>query len=1164
MLEEQPAPTISTLRHTAGPRVMLQEQCWAILSGVPSAAVGSLAVAVIAYLVLRHSAPAPAAWWLLAMGLIQSTRLVLWRQIRFGILSIPAMSDPNQCLRALRLLSLATGCAWGVLALPLFPLDFAHITMVAVIASAVSGVALSNLYCDVRAAVYFYLGSLLPITLRLLTSDQFLGSALGTLGLLYFLYLIVTTRRLAASFAGAFAMRQYASEQTEALSTTERRFRNMYESSPDPVWILLNGAIVNCNRAALETLQQADQAFVIQRHPSDFSPVLQPNGMPSHAQLEVRLAKTMANHLERFEWMLQRADGSLFWAEFTLSLFTLDHQPAIYCVWRDIQTRKDLEYQVQFQLDHDPLTGLFNRYALGHLMPQTLEMAAQRGQAVAVGLIDLDNFKPINDAFGHAVGDRYLVDIAQRLQRCAGPNELVARLGGDEFVWVISGLATQDMVHGTPPALHQALQRLDDAIRGAFDGPEAVQVQMGMSMGIALFPNDDPMPEALLRKADEALYVAKRAKSTRQNWWQLWSASTKDTESNAAQAHRTHLSLFGPEAATILRNVQANLAHMLAHYFDEAMADETDASIFQRLRRTLTPEQSIAYRSVTLRQLETIFLPNLQVETLERLGKNMGRECAWRGFSLADCANFLMELQSFSQDWLGQMPLRHKDALALQHLVHGRSMLFLRAQQDGHAHLYNELQALLTELQTQETAWLEAGEFNVRLLNRLARIDGIAGAAAGRPDTDNRYVTEYAAGNAKGYNTDIEGTGLSLVFDASDISRLPPTMRAWVAPGIHTAANFWQDASLKSLQGLAAKRGFQSVAAFATHDHAGHPTSTYSIWGVFPGQFESAETRNWLESLGNFIERALQSTEYAAYHGKPISIFQRSHFRSLLFGNGLSMYMQPLIDLSTGTVCKVEALARLIDVHGEVISPGAFLPAFGAQELQRLYWKGLEQTLAWVHEWDQNGLTLDVTMNLPPAVLAHPDCLSWTREALAHSGIAANRLYLELLEHEDVAHIGTRIEALDAFRALGIHIVMDDLGAGHSSLLRLRTLPFSTVKIDQGLVKQALTDPAKTVPFIGALVSMAHGLDLDVVVEGLETPDLVEMAIGLGADVGQGYAIARPMPPEQVSTWAAQWHWQLRPDAPSTALGALAAQYRNAQKRGLRATAGKNPEPAFA
>ena len=254
----------------------------------------------------------------------------------------------------------------------------------------------------------------------------------------------------------------------------------------------------------------------------------------------------------------------------------------------------------------------------------------------------------------------------------------------------------------------------------------------------------------------------------------------------------------------------------------------------------------------------------------------------------------------------------------------------------------------------------------------------------------------------------------------------------------------------------------------------------------------------------------------------------------------------------------MEALARLVDVHGTVISPGAFLPAFGAQELQRLYWKGLEQTLAWVHQWDQTGLNLDVTMNLPPAVLAHPDCLDWTREALAHSGIAPSRLYLELLEHEDVTHIGTRIEALNAFRTLGIHIVMDDLGAGHSSLLRLRTLPFSTVKIDQGLVKQALSDPAKTVPFVGALVSMAHGLDMDVVVEGLETTDLVEMAIGLGADVGQGYAIARPMPPEQIADWVSQWNWPIHPDAPGTALGALSTQYRNAQKLGLRARTGKN------
>ena len=1160
MLEERSAPTIKSLLQVAVPQELRQEQCRTILCGVPSAAIGSLAVAAVSYLVLQDNAPRLALGWFIVMVLVQSARLVLWLRTR------AQANDalPVGGLSALRTVSVMAGSAWGALALPAFPLDFGDLTVVAVISSAVCGAALANLYCDLWAAWGFYLGALLPVTLRLLYLHTPIATGMGILGLLYLIYLAVTTRRLSRAFVNAFNMRQFASAQTEAMATTERRLRSMYDNAPDPVWILQNGIIVDCNPAASDALQHNEKDTFLKRHPVDFSAPDMGDRATARSQLDRHAALAMAQGRNRFEWMLQRGDGTAFWAEFTLSIFTLDQQAALYCVWRDIQERKDLEYKVQFQLEHDTLTGLYNRFALGQWLPKALEAAARNGSTVAIGLLDLDNFKPVNDIYGHAKGDRVLIEVAHCLQQSVGPHGLVARLGGDEFVWVSSGYAgdATPSPDAMDSALVQTLQRLNQSMQVVFDTPEARHAQLGMSMGIALYPSHGMDTEALLRKSDEALYVAKRSKAVRTCWWQLWTTPSGTPHAVAGQAQRMQLALFGAEAAGHLQPVETQLATMLACYFDQTMAEaagtNADTSIFRRLHQTLTPEQCAAYRSVTLRQLETIFRPTLAADTLQRLGQAMGRECAWRGFSLSDCANFLMELQSFAQDWLAQMPMRHTEALALQHIIHGRSMRFLRAQQDGHTRLYNELQSLLTELQSHEASWLEKGEFTMRMLNRLAQIDGIAGAAAGRPDTHNRYVTEYAAGNAKGYNTDIEGSGLSLDFSASDNQALPPTMRAWVVPGIHTASNFWQDASLRGLQALAARRGFHSVAAFATHDQGGHPTITYSLWGVFPGQFESPEMRSWLASLRNFIERALQSTEYAAHHGKPISVAERSHFRSMLFGNGLSMYMQPLIDLSSGRVRKVEALARLIDDNGQIVSPGVFLPAFGAQELQRLYWKGLEQTLTWLQRWDQVGCHLNVTMNLPPAVLAHPDCLRWTREALERSGIAPARLYLELLEHEDVTHIGTRIEALNAFRTLGIHIVMDDLGAGHSSLLRLRTLPFSTVKIDQGLVKQALSDPAKTVPFVGALVSMAHGLDMDVVVEGLETTDLVEMAIGLGADVGQGYAIARPMPPEQIADWVSQWNWPIHPDAPGTALGALSTQYRNAQKLGLRARTGKN------
>ncbi|OZB46694.1 MAG: hypothetical protein B7X42_08065, partial [Thiomonas sp. 14-66-4] len=107
-----------------------------------------------------------------------------------------------------------------------------------------------------------------------------------------------------------------------------------------------------------------------------------------------------------------------------------------------------------------------------------------------------------------------------------------------------------------------------------------------------------------------------------------------------------------------------------------------------------------------------------------------------------------------------------------------------------------------------------------------------------------------------------------------------------------------------------------------------------------------------------------------------------------------------------------------------------------------------------------------------------------------------------------------------------------------------------TVKIDQGLVREASMDPERVIGFIGALVQLAQSLGLWVVVEGLETPDLVEAATLLGADAGQGYALAKPMPAGEIPAWVRAFSSEVDSQRPRTALGRLAQtwmeQHRNA------------------
>ena len=151
---------------------------------------------------------------------------------------------------------------------------------------------------------------------------------------------------------------------------------------------------------------------------------------------------------------------------------------------------------------HDPLTGLANRTLFDAELGRALARAARRSQHVALLFIDLDGFKAINDLLGHAMGDRLLAEVAQRLRRCARAEDLAARLGGDEFTLVREG------VHGDADVAH-AVELVKKAIAHPFvlDGQ---RLPVTASIGAALFPRDGLDAAALARAADADMYRAKR------------------------------------------------------------------------------------------------------------------------------------------------------------------------------------------------------------------------------------------------------------------------------------------------------------------------------------------------------------------------------------------------------------------------------------------------------------------------------------------------------------------------------------------------------------------------------------------------------------------------------------------------------------------------------
>jgi len=152
----------------------------------------------------------------------------------------------------------------------------------------------------------------------------------------------------------------------------------------------------------------------------------------------------------------------------------------------------------------DPLTGLANRVSLAPALDQAIERAKRHNGKIAGVFIDLDGFKQINDRHGHAVGDAFLVEVAQRLRRHVRASDLVARFGGDEFFVMLEGV--QDLV-----VVERVVVKLIDALRKPYVGIGEAQRRVSATLGVSLFPDDAADATTLIQHADEAMYTAKQA-----------------------------------------------------------------------------------------------------------------------------------------------------------------------------------------------------------------------------------------------------------------------------------------------------------------------------------------------------------------------------------------------------------------------------------------------------------------------------------------------------------------------------------------------------------------------------------------------------------------------------------------------------------------------------
>jgi diguanylate cyclase (GGDEF)-like protein/PAS domain S-box-containing protein len=786
----------------------------------------------------------------------------------------------------------------------------------------------------------------------------------------------------------------------------------------------------------------------------------------------------------------------------------------------------------------DALTGLLNRTALLECLGQVLARSRRTGRQVAIGVLDLDDFKPVNDGWGHAAGDAVLVTLGQRLLASLREADFAARIGGDEFAIVLTDLAGR---RGLPAILDRILA----AITAPYTLPSDEVVQVGASLGIALYRADDADPETLLRHADAALYESKAQKATRRRCWRIWSRENPATHAPAPNpVPSLALPPHGPAAAGLLARAGPALRRVaddfVAQFYDELARRPDMAALLQHL----SPADFDHLRIRQREHLHDLLAPGLTEAEHRAKARRVGRIHALIGVNHGHFLEAMRVYERLLRQKIAASRLTRAEQSRLADLVIERCAVDTEEQLEGAKAVHIARQQLLTDLNaalTRTTTWSDFLRFAV---DRLVILDGVAAVAQARPAEPGGFIYEYTAGVFDAYLEAMKTHDtLPVVSDLGTPIGLGPFGRAWNSEIIETAASYVNDPRLAPWRQAAQALGFRASAAVPVKDGQGHPVALLGLYGRYPGMFEPPDARTFLVSLGALLSQARQRLPQVR-DAVPLSAEARRTIRASLYQHRLELHYQPVVALGTGRPIRLEALARLRLPDGKLILPGGFLDSLGHAEMVRLFLDGLHQALAQLASWEGEGLVVGVSVNLPPTVLAEPECARWVVTALTENRVAASRLGLEILESEDPRDMATHDAALHELAGYGIALALDDLGSGYSSLLRLSQLPLDTAKIDQGMVREAVRAPRRGVGVIGALVRLAQSLGLKSVIEGLETPEMVEMAVILGADAGQGYALARPMPTGEVLGWTRGFALSVNPAAPRGDLGRAARDWR--------------------
>ena len=750
--------------------------------------------------------------------------------------------------------------------------------------------------------------------------------------------------------------------------------------------------------------------------------------------------------------------------------------------------------------------------ALRRAVSRAIRRARANARAVAVCCVRLDGFDALESRFGRLASSALLRQFSASRQRTLPSNHHCARVSPDTFVVFVEAEGGPDL----EAKFEAVTRRLRESMAQPLAFLRRPLPTLVARTGVALYPTHGGDARALLQRA----IVAARESGADER-----RAPPAPGRGDVAAAPRARLlGATTLEWSMLLERARPHLDAAAGQFVQHVDAQLATRNGPDSVLSTLSPDEHAARRATQEAHLRFLLAPGTSTEDITREARAIGIRHALTGVSAAWLTHAMVTYRDLLRHALGATPLAaHERALVMQ-CAETRLQCDLQAELDTMHDIADAYNAFVAR--PAGTAGLPWTETLQAELDACARLPGIRACQwfRGRTDTTAmtpEFILELSSGAQS--EADIPATCWPAVRDA------------WISGDIQAVECAARD------DAAAATEHPRSLVAIPVRAHR-EIDAIAVLLGAYPHQFASNAARTFVTSLQNQLNH-LASTSHSPH--PPIERKHALQMRSLLYADGLRMVFQPIFDLESGKIRKIEALARLDSGSGApLISPDHFLPAFRQADLDALFRAGLRQSLDALSRLKDDTIDVDLSVNVAPATLQNAACASWIEEIIRNSGVAPHHVVLELLESQEFdAH--EHSAAIQRIADLGVKLAIDDLGSGYSSLHRLATMPFDVIKVDQSILREIQRAPLKTFSLIRTMVEFGRDFNKDVIVEGVEDEATIEAVRILGVRLAQGYAICRPVAlPELI----ARARLPLQPQAPDlpvqTHLGALAFSWK--------------------